>query len=169
MRSSTPGGEPAQLGDQPGQDDRPRVGVGGDGEAALGGRRVELRVGERGLQLGQAAVQAARDGARAGGGDHAVGSFDEQLVAEPVAQPAQRVAHCGLAEAQPQPGAGDAALLVQRVEHEQQVEVDRGQPRLRLLRARQLAPVCMSFMRRVSTYHWTHSNLTPIFLRRLRR
>jgi hypothetical protein len=57
----------------------------------------------------------------------AVGRADEELVLEEPAQPAERVAHRRLADADALRGASDAALGQERVEGDQQVEVEPAQ------------------------------------------
>jgi hypothetical protein len=52
---------------------------------------------------------------------------DEQLVVQRMAQPVERRTHRRLAETHPLAGPRGAALAHQRVEHPQQVEVERGE------------------------------------------
>ena len=63
--------------------------------------------------------------ARAGGRLHAHRGAHEQIVGKEVAQARQRVAQRRLRQADPFGGAGHGALVGQRVEGFQQVEVDR--------------------------------------------
>jgi hypothetical protein len=53
------------------------------------------------------------------------GVAHEQLVFQPVAQPAQRVARGRRAEMQAFGGAGDAPLVQNRLEDEQQIQIER--------------------------------------------
>jgi hypothetical protein len=123
------GGDPAERGQEPGQQDQLGVVAGGDVEGAARGRRIE-----RGL-VGQRArgelerlphPRRQRHGAR--GGDQAARTADQQRIAEQLAQAGESVADRGLAEAEPARRPGDVALVDERVEHRQQVEVDLAQP-----------------------------------------
>jgi hypothetical protein len=71
-------------------------------------------------QLGAELLGAARQHV-AGRGAH------EQLVLEEAAQAAERAAHRGLAEPDATGGDGDVALVQERVERDQEVEVDGGE------------------------------------------
>ena len=72
-----------------------------------------------------AAATSGRDLARAGGRLHAGRGAHEQIVGKEAAQARQRVAHRRLRQADAAGGAGHGALVGQRVEGFQQVEVDR--------------------------------------------
>jgi len=96
------------------------------GECSLGGGGVEARalqhLGVDGVhhpshRLGQ--LQRARGGFHLGAGAH------EEVVVEKRAQAGHRCAHGRLAQADGFAGARDAAVLDHRVEHHEQVQVDR--------------------------------------------
>jgi hypothetical protein len=84
-----------------------------DDEDALGGRRrKDIRL-QRKLKFIQRSAHWSRQPLRARGRGHARWGADEQLVFQPVAQPAQRVARGRLAEMQAFGGAGDSCSLRQ--------------------------------------------------------
>ncbi len=96
----------------------------GDAQPPLGGGRFE-RLG-RVRQVGQQRQRLAHRPAHAlgqGGGQHAPGRAHEKLVAEGLAQPAQRIAHGRLRQVQPARHGGDVALFEQMLEHHQQIEI----------------------------------------------
>jgi hypothetical protein len=88
--------------------------------------RNELGGRERQLQLDQSAPQARRDLGGARCWLHPVRAADEELVAENIAQPVQRVAYCRLRQPQTFSSPGDTAFLDQGVENTQQVQVKIG-------------------------------------------
>ena len=97
-------------------------------EDALGARRIECRVAGDGLfDLGERVADALRQRFGARGGDHVVAAAHEQLVPERVAQPIEGVADRRLAQPDHVAGPRHAALLHQRVEGLEQVEIEGGE------------------------------------------
>ncbi len=103
---------------------RPDIFAAHDREPPLGPLRNKFGGAERQLEPLQALAQMRRDRHRARCRLHARRTADKQIVFERIAQPVQRVADRRLAEAEPCPGAGHAALFDQRVENPQQVQVE---------------------------------------------
>ena len=99
------------------QDDGGDIRARFEGEASVGGQRVEIGGRKGGLKLAQPPQHAWRDLAGVGGGAHPVRPAHEQLVAQGVAQAVERMAHGGLGQAETLGGAGDAPLLEQGFEH----------------------------------------------------
>jgi len=79
------------------------------------------------LAVAQRALALVEQGRRERGERVVPTVAGEQLVAEVAAQPAERGAHGGLAQPDALPGPGDVALVEQRVQRDEQVEVDAGQ------------------------------------------
>jgi hypothetical protein len=112
--------------DEPGQDRVFDVVRRGDGERHLRRGRVERAgllhqpadVGEHLLHR-RGELQAFR------GRQHPSGGAQQQRVPEERAQPRERGAHRGLRQAEPRRGPGHVALAEERVERDQQVQVDR--------------------------------------------
>ena len=110
--------------DQRRDDDGPGIFGAGDREPAVGPFGNELARRQRELQLQQALPQAGGDLGGALGRLHAVRPAHEQFVLQHIAQPVQRMADRRLRQPQPRAGAGRAALLHQRLENAQQVQVE---------------------------------------------
>jgi hypothetical protein len=124
-----------------------------DDEDALGGRRrKDIRL-QRKLKFVQRAAHRSRQLLRARGRGHARWGADEQLVFQPVAQPAQRVARGRLAEMQEFGGAGDAPLVQNRKAYK---AACRAAPRKRAMRVQPPSrealqpPVRVAFARRIT-------------------
>jgi hypothetical protein len=98
-------------------------------------RRVELRARlQRAAQHGQGLAQRRGQALGMRRGLHAAAGAHEQRIAGQAAQPAQRVAHRGLGQAQALGGARDLALGIHRLEHQQQAQVGAGGCRIILQR-----------------------------------
>jgi hypothetical protein len=96
-----------------------------DAEHALGLGGVERRLRmQRLLQREQQRLDDARELERAGRRRHAVRGAHEQFVAQRHAQALERAAQRRLADEQALGRARDAAFVQQRVEHQQQVQVE---------------------------------------------
>ena len=99
-----------------------------DSECAVGGSRIErLALEHRRLDLGECDAHRIGERKRARGWPHAVGAARQQLIAEQRPQPREIVAHRRLTKPNTGRGAGDAALGQQRVERNQEIEVEPAQ------------------------------------------
>ena len=98
----------------------------GDGERARAPRSVERRGDERCLEIVERASKdwSELDGARRG--DDAPTFAGDERIAERVAQAGEGVADRGRRDVQASGGTRDVLLEEHDVEHEHQVEVDRG-------------------------------------------
>jgi hypothetical protein len=100
--------------------------VGHDGEAAFGDRRIEGRGRLQSLlEREQRRAQRSGQRERALGRLHAAALAHQQGIAEVRAQLPQRIADGGLRQAHARARAADAAFGQQRVQHGQQVHVQR--------------------------------------------
>jgi hypothetical protein len=96
-----------------------------DGERALRRARIEGRwVQDLGLHHLEHAMHRLRELQRARRGSHTPAGAHEQRIVEQRAQPGERRAHGGLAQAQRGAGGGHALVLQHGVEHCQRVEVE---------------------------------------------
>ena len=99
---------------------------GGDLDGCLDGCGLERGRQRQGPgNIGERAVDRSGKLQRPGGRLHAAVAPHEQRVVEQAAQAVERLAHGRLAQPVALGGAGDVALRHQRVEHDQEVEVDR--------------------------------------------
>ncbi len=100
-----------------------------DGELPRAGRRFEIRRHlQRRLRLPQG-LMGQRQGPGGQGSQHvAAADPDQQLVVKVLAQPGQRRAHRGLAHVDPLARAGQVALLEQRPQGHQEVQVGAAKP-----------------------------------------
>ncbi|UGY13216.1 hypothetical protein HAP48_0032105 [Bradyrhizobium septentrionale] len=88
-------------------------------------RRIEaVGVGQRRLQAVERLAHRGDDLACQRRRRHHVVAAHEQRIVEHRAQPAQRMAHRGLCQIEAEAGPADAALGIDRVEHDEQVQVD---------------------------------------------
>ena len=118
----------AEVGEQRGTEQHLHAVRQPDPEQPLGGPGVERLVpGHQGRDLGEGDPHRIDQGEGAGGGAHALRSPGQELVAEQCAQAGEVVAHGRLPEADAGRGARDAALREQRVEGDEQVQVDAAQ------------------------------------------
>jgi hypothetical protein len=124
MQVERRGPAPDPLGEGRGQDHRGGV-VEHQPEAGGGGGRIEPVLVQRALDLRQRPAHRPGEVEGPGRRAHALGPAHEQLVVEGPAQALQRVAHRRLAQAQPLAGARHVALAHDRVEHDEQLEVER--------------------------------------------
>ncbi len=96
-----------------------------DAEGLVGLLRVEdAAFLHRGAQQCQGIAHRADDVLRHGRGHHALRGTHEQRVVEGFAQPRKGVGHCRLGDADDLPGAGQVGFGIDRIEHDEQVEVD---------------------------------------------
>jgi hypothetical protein len=111
---------------QPGQDRELDVVRCGDREGALGAGGIErARLLDEPDDLAEHLSHRRDQRLPLGGGQHPAGGAQEQRIAKERAQPAERRAHRRLREVQPARRARDVALAQERVQRDQQVEVDR--------------------------------------------
>ena len=97
-----------------------------DGEGHLRSRRVERpRLLDQPVDVGDQLLHRRGELEPLGRGQHPAGGAQQQRIAEERAQPAERRAHRRLRKVQPARRARDVALAQQRVERDQEVEVDR--------------------------------------------
>ncbi len=92
--------------------------------AAAGGGVERVLVPQRLRQHGQRFADGARQALRARRGQHALPRAHEQIVAEGVAQAAQRVADGRLRQVHPPRHGRQVAVFEQVLEQQQQVQVD---------------------------------------------
>ena len=98
-----------------------------EGEGEVGRGRIEGSRRRRDLlNLGQCRLHRPKERQRARRWPHAVGPPRQQLIREGGAQPRQGMAHRRLADADPSGRAGHAPLRQQRVEGDEQVEIEPG-------------------------------------------
>ena len=96
-----------------------------DPKCPLGGCRIEvLAMKHRRLYLGEGDAHGIGQGKRAGRWPHAFGAARQQLVAEQRPEPREIVAHGRLTEPDPGGRPRDAPLGEQRIERDQQVQVE---------------------------------------------
>ena len=96
-----------------------------DAEGSLGSRGIErLALKDRRLNLGERHSHRVDKRKRPWCGPHAVGAARQEFIAEESPEPPEIVAHRRLAKADARRGARDASLREQRVERDQQVEVE---------------------------------------------
>lgn len=106
--------------------------------------RLSQCAGER----DQAAPERNGEGFGARGEEHATAPADQKWVVEELAKAAEGVAHGGLRDASTLGGLGDTSLACQRVEGDQEVEVDVVEARLAMSTAHG----------HMETSHWIHVN-----------
>jgi hypothetical protein len=97
----------------------------GEPQHALFGGGIERRFDQQTLQLRQQRRQRLPQGIRARRQHRAAGPAHQQRIAQQRAQAAERAAHRRLAEPDRLARACRVAVVQQRVEHRQQVEIDR--------------------------------------------
>lgn len=115
----------AQALEQRRQDDRLGQVGHADAESLVGLLRVEdAAFLHRSAQQRQGVAHRADDVLRHGRGHHALRGAHEQRVVEGFAQPRKGVGHRRLGDADNLPGAGQVGFGVDRIEHDEQVEVD---------------------------------------------
>ncbi|MNH00354.1 hypothetical protein D3C79_595440 [compost metagenome] len=115
----------AQALEQRRQDDRLGQVGHADAEGLVGLLRVERAAFlHRSPQQRQRVAHRADDVLRHGCGHHALRGTHEQRVIEGFAQARQGIGHCRLGNADDLPGAGQVGFGVDRIEHDEQVEVD---------------------------------------------
>ena len=96
-----------------------------DAEGSFGGRRIEgFALKHRRLNLRERHAHRIDERKRPRRGPHAVGAARQELVAEQRPEPPEIVTHRRLAETDARRGARDAPLGEQRIEGDQQVEVE---------------------------------------------
>lgn len=100
-----------------------------DRERALRGRRIEQRSRtEHGFRSLEREPHRRAQLERAWRGGHAVLRADEEVVAEQVAQSAERVTHGGLTDPELLRRARDVAFLEECIERGEQIQIDTGEP-----------------------------------------
>jgi hypothetical protein len=102
-----------------------------DREGARGGARLERAAAEGRAEIDQRLGDRRGELLAALGGHEALLAAHEELVAEHLAEARERAARGGLGEAQAAACAGHAALGVERVEGDEQVEIERREIRHR--------------------------------------
>ena len=118
----------AEMGEQRGTEQHLHAVRQPDPEQPLGRPGVERLVpGDQGLDLGERDPHRVDQGEGARGRAHALRPSGQELVAEQRAQAGEVVAHGRLPEADAGRGARHAALREQRVEGDEQVQVDAAQ------------------------------------------